>query len=182
MDFSNVPPVSARLCLRAAALTRATGIAFLVANTAIWLVPQWSEFAARMAANLRTEPITLTPAVRLLGLGITSLNVAALLWSLWTARTLFLRFAAGDVFRSQTGILLRRFGLALLVYAGLSPVTGAIVCLVVTMGNPAGQVREVGLALSDETVVLAVVGILLLVMGSVFAEAVRIAEENRQII
>jgi len=182
MNSPSVPAVNARLCRRAAALALAAGLAFLLANTAIWLVPQWTEFAARMAANLRTEPITITPEVRLLGLGITSLNVAAFLWSLWTARALFLRLAAGDVFRSRTGILLRRFGLALLVYAGLTPVTGAIVCFLVTMGNPAGQAREIGLGLNDETVVLAIVGTLLLVMGSVFAEAVRIAEENRQII
>jgi hypothetical protein len=181
MKAASIPPVSARLCRRAAALALASAVAFLVANTALWVVPQWSEFGARAQANLQTEPITLTPLVRSLGLGLSSAYVGVIAWALWTARRLFLRLAAGDVFRTETGTLLRRFGLALLLYAGLMPFVTMAMCWIVTMNNPPGQ-KLLRLGVSDQNVVLALVGTLILVIGSVLADAVRIADENRQII
>ena len=181
MKPPGVPPVSARLCRRAAALAFVSAVLFLLANTALWLVPQWTEFGARSQSNLQAEPITLTAPVRWLGLGLSSLYVAVLAWALLTARRLFLRLAAGDVFRLETGTLLRRFGLALLLYAGLMPFFTTAMCWIVTMGNEPGQ-RLLRFGISDQNAVLALVGILVLVLGSVLAEAVQIADENRQII
>ncbi len=181
MKRQSIPPINTRLCHRAGALALASAVAFLLVNVAIWVVPQWSEFAARSQANLYTEPITLTPLARALGLALSSLYLGVLVWALWTARKLFARLAAGDVFQPETGMLLRRFGLTLLIYAGLSPVATTAMGLIVTMQNAPGQ-RVLKLGVSDHEIVLALVGTLILVIGSVLADAVRIADENRQIV
>jgi len=181
MNANSIPPLNTRLCRRAGVLALASGTVFLLVNTALWLVPRWSELAARSQANLRTEPITLSPLVRSLGLGLSTVYLGVLLWALWTARRLFVRLAAGDVFRTETGTLLRRFGLALLMYAGLGPLVGAAMSWIVTMQNEPPN-RRLQLGVSDQDIVLALVGTLIVVIGSVLADAVRIADENRQIV
>lgn len=181
MKSTVVPPVNVRLCRRAGALALASAIAFLLGNAALWLTPQWTELAARMQAELTTEPVTITAGVRSLGLGLSSAGLALLAWGLLSARGMFLRLADGDAFREESAALLRRFGLALLCYAGFLPVETALMGWIVTMHNPPGQ-TIVRLGISDEHVVLALVGTLILVLGSVLADAARLAEENRQIV
>ncbi len=181
MQAQGIPPVNARLCRRAGALAVVSAGAFILANTALWLVPQLTEFGARTEAFLQTEPVTITALVRTLGFGLSSLYSGVLAWALWTARKLFLRLAAGDVFQIETGTLLRRLGLALLVYAGLTPFFRMAICWIVTMQNAPGQ-KVLRFGVSDQDVVMALVGMLVLVIGSVLADAVRIADENRQIV
>lgn len=181
MAINRVPPLNARLCRRAGTLAVATAIAFIVISAGLWLVPASAEFVARGQAKLQTEPITLTLAVRLIALGASTLHLAVLSWGLWTMRTLLYRLAAGQVFEPATGVLLRRFGIALLSYAGLIPLVACLTVRLVTMYNPPGS-RLFIFGIGDQEVILALVGTLILVLGSVLAEAARIAEDNRQII
>ena len=181
MNPDQIPPLNASVCRRAGALAALGGIAFLVVNAALWLVPAWTDFAARAQGNLQTETITLTPLVRGLGLGLSTVYLAVLARGLWIVRTLFTRLAVGRVFEPETGVLLRRFGKALLLYAALTPIVTALMALLVTMNNPAGE-RYLKFGVSDHEIVLALVGTLILVIGSVMADAARIADDNRQII
>jgi Protein of unknown function (DUF2975) len=176
-----VPPLNSRLCRRLAVFSAASAIGILLVNATLWLVPDWAPLAARGMANLQTEPITLTSTVRGIGLACSTLYLAVLAWGLWVARSLFKRLADGLVFEPETGVLLRRFGIALIVFSALSPFLGAFMTRLVTMGNPPGQ-RLFSFGVSSDDIVLVIVGTLILATGSVMAEAARMAEDNRQII
>jgi ABC-type Fe3+ transport system permease subunit len=119
--------------------------------------------------------------VRCIGLACSTLYFSVLVRGLWVARSLFKRLADGMVFEPETGVLLRRFGIALVVYAALTPFVGTLMAWLVTMLNPPGE-RLLRFAISDHEIVLAIVGTLILTTGSVMADAARMAEESRQII
>jgi hypothetical protein len=181
MKANRIPPVNTRLCRGAAALAAASVIAFIAGNAARWLVPEWTEAAAREASNVQTEQVFITPLVRWVGLGVTTLYLGVLAWGLLSMRTLFKRLAAGEVFVAETGVLLRRFGTALLVYAALTPVAKAGLSVLVTR-DPAGGGALLTVGISEHEITVALIGALILVFGSVMADATRIADENREII
>lgn len=180
MPDKPVPPLNSRLCRRIAFFSAASGAAFLLINAILWLVPDLTPIVARGEGALYDGAITLTPKVRWLGLLCSTLYLAVLVRALWIARTLFKRLADGLVFEPQTGMRLRGFGIALVVYAGLTPFFHALMGWLVTMCNTTG--RAITLGLSDDEVILAIVGALILTTGSVMAEAARLAEDNGQII
>jgi hypothetical protein len=98
-----VPPLNPVMCRRLAILSAVSGAAFLIVNAILWAVPAWAPIVARGTANLSTEPITLTPVVRLIGFALSTLYVCVLVYGLWTARLLFQRLAAGGVFDRRRG-------------------------------------------------------------------------------
>jgi hypothetical protein len=173
--------VNTRLCRSAGVLTTASAVAFIAVNAALWLVPDWTEMAAREASNVWTEQIFITPAVRWLGLGLTTLYLGVLVWGLLSMRTLFQRLAAGAVFVPETGVLLRRFGKALLAYAALTPAVRAAVSVLVTRDPVAGG-ATLKVGISEQEITVALIGALILVFGSVMADATRIADDNREIV
>jgi Protein of unknown function (DUF2975) len=175
------PPVNYRLCRRLAVFSAASAVGILLVNAALWLVPQWAPMAARGMADLQTESITLTPTVIALGLTCSTLYLAVLSWGLWVAHSVFKRLANGLIFEPETGALLRRFGIALVVFAVLSPFITALMGKLVTMGNAPGE-RFVRLGFSSDDIVLIIVGTLIITTGSVMTEATRLAEENKQIV
>ena len=80
---------------------------------------------------------------------------------------------AGEAFVAQTGVLLRRFGIALLIYAGLTPVVRSAIAALVTH-DPARHELVLSVGISSDEVVVALIGALILVFGSVMADATRI--------
>lgn len=181
MTQKPIPPVNSRLCRRLGRFSGATAAVILLVNAALWLVPDWVAFAARQMAGLQTEPITLTPMIIAICLLCSTLYLAVLAWGLWVASSIFKRLADGLIFEPQTGTLLRRFGISLIVFSALSPLIGALITRLVTMENVTGE-RLLKLGVSSDDIVLIIVGTLILTTGSVMAEAARMAEENRQII
>ena len=80
----------------------------------------------------------------------------------------------GDVFRwPRQAIATRAAALATLLATGMA--------WLITMLNGPGK-RLVRFGLTDQEIVLAIVGMIIRTTGSVMAEATRIAEENRQIV
>jgi hypothetical protein len=181
MTQKPVPPLNSRLCRRLATLSVTVGAGILLVNAILWLVPDWTSFVARQMANLQCEPITLTSGVPWIGLGCSTFYLAVLTRALIVAHSIFARLADGLVFEPQTGVMLRRFGLTLVIYAALTPLFGTLMTWLVTMHNGPGE-RILRFGISEYEIVLAVVGTLVLTTGSVMAEATRMAEENRQIV
>jgi hypothetical protein len=173
--------VNKRLCRGAAALAGVTAIAFIAGNVAMWLVPEWTEMVARDASNMQTQRIFITPLVRWVGLGVTTLYLGVLAWGLLSMRTLFQRLAVGEVFVAETGVLLRRFGKALLAYAALTPVVRSAMALLVTH-DPVAHEALLSFGIDDYEIIVALIGVLILAFGSVMADATRIADESREII
>jgi hypothetical protein len=176
-----IPPVNSRLCRRVGTVAALSGIAFLCVNAIMWMVPEMAPYAARGGANLQDDPITLTPVIRAIGLVGSTLHLSILAWGLFVARALLRRLADGRVFEPETGVLLRRFGMSLVVYAALQPPVATGMAWLITMLNEPGK-RLLRFGLTDHEIVLAIIGVLILTTGSVMAEAARIAEENRQIV
>jgi hypothetical protein len=176
-----IPPVNSRLCRRLAVCAAVAAAGFPVLNAILWLVPEWAPIAAREQAHLQIEPITLTSAVRWIGLACSTLYLSVLVGGLWIARSLFRRLAEGLVFEPETGVLLRRFGLTLLIYAGITPPFGALMSWLVTHLNAPGK-RLLTFGISDQEVLFAIIGTLIVTTGSVMAEAARMADDSRQII
>jgi hypothetical protein len=176
-----IPPVNSRLCRRLSIFAVCSGAGILIVNTILWLVPAWAPFIARAMADLQCEPITLIPMVIWIGLSTSMLYLGVLVRGLWVAHLVFRRLADGLVFESETGVLLRRFGLTLVLYAILTPFVGSFMTWLVTLHNVEGE-RILRFGISEYEIVLAIVGTLILTTGSVMAEATRMAEDNRQII
>ena len=176
-----IPPLNPRLCRRVGAVAALSGIAFLTINAIMWLVPEMAPHAARAMANLQDDPITLTPALKAIGLIGSTLYLGVLVRGLFFARSLLRRLADGLVFEPQTGTLLRRFGMSLVIYAAATPIVATGMAWLITMLNGPGK-RLLRFGLTDKEMVLAIIGMIILATGSVMAEATRIAEENRQIV
>jgi hypothetical protein len=184
MSGLQAPPLNFLHCRVLAALAAACSATFLIvviAQAVMWWVPDWAPTVARVMSDLQDQPITLTPWVRVLGLLCSTLYLSILVWGSWLVHLLFKRLARGSVFEPETGILLRRIGVALLIYAGLTPVMNTAMPLLVTFQNKHGE-GLLRIGFSNHELTLAIVGALVLVMGSVMAEAARMADENRQIV
>jgi hypothetical protein len=181
MSPNRIPPVNKRLCRAGSTLAGTTALFLIVGNAVLWLVPQWAEVAARNSANLWTEKLFITPFVQWIGFGIGTLHLCVLVWGLLSMRTLFRLLAGGEAFVAQTGFLLRRFGIALLAYAALMPIVRSAITALVTH-DPVKHELVVSVGISSDEVVLALISALIIVFGSVMADATRIAEENREII
>lgn len=181
MEATSIPPVNKRLCRSGAALAGLTAVVFVVGNVAMWLVPEGAEYAARSASDMRTQQIFITPLVQWVGLCVTTLHLCVLAWGLLSMRTLFKLLAVGKVFVAETGVLLRRFGTALLIYAALTPFVRSAMAPLVTH-DPVKHELFLSFGIDEYEIVVALVGALILVFGSVMADATRIAEENREIV
>ena len=181
MSARSIPPVNKRLCRAAAALAGVTAIAFIAGNAAMWLVPEQTEIAARNVSHMQTQQLFITPFVRWVGLGVTTLYLCVLAWGLLSMRTLFRRLAAEEVFVAETGVLLRRFGKALLVYAALTPVVRSAIGFLATR-NPVAHEALLSIGIEECEVIVALIGVLILAFGSVMADATRIVDESREII
>jgi hypothetical protein len=153
----------------------------LAANAVMWLVPEFAADAARSQSSLGTAPITLTLGARAAALVVSFAYVGLMALALWTVAGLFAAFAAGAIFVPETGKRLRRLGVLLLAFAVLSPFVRAVIGLIVTIGNEAGQ-RMIALSISSQDVIVALIAALLIVLGHIMAEAALIAEDNRQIV
>ncbi len=174
----------ARLLRMSTWLSHAAKVAALVllaANAAMWIVPEFAADAVRSQSAIGNAPVTLTLGARAAALVVSTVYVGLMALALWTVARLFASFAAGAIFVPETGARLRRLGILLLLFAALSPFFRAIVGVIVTIGNEAGQ-RVLAFSISSQDIIVALVAALLVVLGHIMAEAALIADDNRQIV
>jgi len=107
------------------------------------------------------------------------LPTIALIWGLNQLRLLFAGFAEGRIFSADHATHLLRFGKALLVYAIARPIVGMATSTIRTIGED--QLATTFNISSDDAQV-ALVGFFFYVLGWVFREGARLAEENAQIV
>lgn len=101
-----------------------------------------------------------------------------MLYALAQMRALFALYRRGEVLTDTCARHIGRAGAALGVLAALQVVVHPLQVLVLTADNPPGG-RQLSIALTGETLWLAMAAGLLVVIGRAMAEAARIAEENR---
>jgi hypothetical protein len=148
---------------------------------AMWMDPDYSIEVARQNSSAGESLMTLSLQARAVSALILCAHLGLLCWALWTAKGLFENFARGQVLEAKTGEDLRLIGGLIAAYALLTPLKGSLISIAVTMGNPPGQ-RMLAVALGTDELILGVLGVLILVLGHVMAEAARIADDNRQIV
>lgn len=171
-----------RRCRRLGVFAAVVAGSILVLDPVMWFLPGLAADTARGWGGLSDDQtITLTAGVLWTSFALSLLCLVIPARGLLVVRGLCNRLAAGKVFEPETGLLLRRFGVTLLIYACVSPFFASAIGFLVTVHNPPGS-RILTFALTGEEALNAVIGLLILLMGSILAEAARLAEENRQIV
>ena len=100
---------------------------------------------------------------------------------LFGAFRMFRALEAGTVFSIRTVKALRFLGLMVLIEALFRTLFGSLLILLMTHDAEDGQ-RTLSIALDSNQLIAILVGIIFLVIGHVFTQAVHISDENRQII
>ncbi len=145
-----------------------------------WSDPQLLHHALGEMAGIAL-PGELTP-LAYWGSFLTSwLPMGLALGTLWLTRSLFLGYARGEIFTTAAARRLGGIGCLLLLTVGAGAVARTLTVLALTWENPPGQ-RQLAVSLSSNDLGLTILGLLLMVVGWVLAEAARIADENRQFV
>lgn len=121
--------------------------------------------------------IVVDDRARSLGAAVSLLPIGVGLYALWQLWRLFAEYGAGRVFGREAQSRLKRFAWALLAAALLAPLVRAVMSVVLTLGNPAGQ-RQLVIGLSWDDYLAVLLAAVLIAIATVMAEAVRVAEEN----
>lgn len=103
--------------------------------------------------------------------------LAALLWVLWQMRALLDCYRRGEVLTDRAAMHILRVGQGLGLLAGLRLLSSTALVLIVTHDNPPGQ-RMLSIAISSDTVGLALASGLLILIGWAMRQAAEVAQEN----
>ncbi|MEM9029723.1 MAG: DUF2975 domain-containing protein [Pseudomonadota bacterium] len=155
-------------------------VVIVAAVAGYWLFAPWANiFAAAGLADASRYPVA--ESTRVIGLGLSLLPVAIIVWGLMQARTCFRAFAAGDVFSAAAAEGLRGFSVGVLVSSLLSPFVKAALTVLLTWNGAPGT-RTLAFSLGSDTIIAVFFGATVLVMAWVMSEAVAMADENKQIV
>ncbi|WP_432448220.1 DUF2975 domain-containing protein [Aliiroseovarius marinus] len=111
-------------------------------------------------------------------IGLGALPIAASLWALWHISCLFACFRSGHILTIVATRHVRRIGQALLLQAVAALLTVPPITMLMTLHNPEGH-RQVAVGVGSNELWLVVSGVLLIVIGAAFSQAVEIDQENR---
>lgn len=100
---------------------------------------------------------------------------------LFGAFRMFAALEAGTVFSIRTVKALRFLGLMVLVEAVFRTLFGSLLILLMTYDAADGQ-RTLSIGINSNQLFAILVGIIFLIIGHVFTQAVHISDENRQIV
>lgn len=112
---------------------------------------------------------------------LTALVSAPTYWGLFALRRFLKACCAEDYLSVQNSRYLKRFAFGLIGTALLSPISGAVLSVLLTMHNPPGK-KMLAIGISSNQIILAAVGGLLFVLANLLKRASLIADENAQII
>ncbi|MEM9669228.1 MAG: DUF2975 domain-containing protein [Pseudomonadota bacterium] len=115
----------------------------------------------------------------LLGLAFVAWSPALLV--LFAAFRLFHTLSKGDAFSEQVHRAIRFLGAMVMVNGLIGLVIRSAFTLALTYDNPAGT-KELSIAFGSGQINYLLVGTLILILGHIFLQAVRISDENRQIV
>lgn len=156
----------------------------------LWLLPcllvvVWF-YADQIAAKNGFVPATaisfpLAVSTKCFMILLTALVSAPTYWGLFALRRFLKACCAEDYLSVQNSRYLKRFAFGLIGTALLSPISGAVLSVLLTMHNPPGK-KMLAIGISSNQIMLAAVGGLLFVLANLLKRASLIADENAQII
>jgi hypothetical protein len=165
-----------RIARLARLLVLAGGALFTLNAVATWLFPDYAVhiIKSQTAAGI-VGPLTTGTRVMLVLWDLPSL--AVILMALLRLWQLFGEYLQARVFSARALTSLRGFARWVLAAAFLSPVYRAVLSVLATLQNGPGK-RELTINLSSDDYLMLLIGVVLLAISSVMAEAARIAEDN----
>lgn len=159
------------------------GLILSIVGSTIWVAFNPEIVIAELAremANLDVPRDISTLKRILIGL-LTVPAMAVWLMILLNLHRLFANFAREQVFQAQTVAAVRRAGFWLMVLMVVQFLASVASSIVLTYDFPAGQ-RMVAITLTSQHFILLSLGFVLLLMGVAMDEALRLDDENRQIV
>ena len=158
------------------ALVLAGTALFLVNALATWFIPDYAVNVIKRIGHAGViGPLTTTTRMLYALWDIPSLAVIlAALWRLWQ---LFGEYLQSRIFSARALASLRSFARWTLAAAFFSPFHRAVMSVLVTLQNGPGK-RELTLDLTSDDFMTLLLGVVILAISSVMAEAARIAEDN----
>ena len=179
LRLDGLPPALQARLRRMALFVRlliAVGAVLLLAGFLwIWVVPGHAHSQVKEAADIDIDQMALHT------------QVAGALWSLlptgiWLLALhrlwrLFGEYARGQVFSRRALLSLRGFARCALATAFASPLYGAVLSVIVTFDRKPGT-RVLNLSFSSNDYTMLLLGVVLLTIATVMAEAARVAEDN----
>ncbi len=158
------------------ALVLAGAALFLGNSLGTWLFP---DYAARIIQS-QTQVVVLGPltaTTRVLCVLWDLPSLAVILMALLRLWQLFGEYLRSRIFSARALASLRSFARWTLAAAFLAPVYRAVLSVLVTLQNGPGR-RELELNLGSNDFMTLLLGVVVLAISSVMAEAARIAEDN----
>lgn len=112
---------------------------------------------------------------------LTAIMISPAYWGLFSLRRFLAACCGEDYLTLQNSRYLKRFAFGLIGSALLSPITGAVLSVLLTLHRPPGQ-KMLAINVSSNQIILIAVGGLLFVLANLLKRASLIAEENAQIV
>lgn len=135
----------------------------------------------RQAGLPDTPASALDMLTRALGFAISMVPLGALIYGLLSARRCFAAFAVGEIFSNTPIKWLKTFSIAVAASALLKPLAGAALSVLLSSRNPAGQ-KMLALNVGSDTLIALIFAGTVAVIAWVMAEALDIADENKQFV
>lgn len=158
------------------ALVLAGALLFALNALSTWLFPDYAAHVIASVAHVRIlGPMTARTRVLYVLWDLPSL--AIILMALFRLWQLFGEYLHSRIFGARALASLRSFARWVLVAAFASPIYRAVLSVLVTLQNGPGK-RELTLDLSSDDYLTLLLGVVVLAISSVMAEAARIAEDN----
>ena len=165
-----------RIARFARGLILAGGALFLLNSVATWLLPDYAVRIITSAVDVKVIG-PLTPATRVAFVLWDIPSLAVILIALFRLWQLFGEYLHSRIFSARALTSLRGFARWTLVAAFWSPVYRAVLSVIVTWQNGPGK-RQFTIDLTSDDYLVLLLGVVLLAISSVMAEAARIAEDN----
>ncbi|WP_224816809.1 DUF2975 domain-containing protein [Hasllibacter sp. MH4015] len=123
-------------------------------------------------------PDVIPPAIVLTVRAIQVIGFAITLYILWQMRVLFGLYKSGEILSTRCAAVILRCGQALVTIGIFGVLSNTVIVLLLTLANETGD-RTLAVQLSGGNAGFFLGGGLIVVIGWVMGEAVRIADENR---
>ena len=165
-----------RIARFARGLVLAGAALFIVNAVCTWIFP---DYAVRIITSvIEVKHIgPLTNSTRVMYLLWDVLSLAVILAALFKLWQLFGEYLHSRIFSQRALTSLRGFARWVLVGAFLQPLYRAVLSVIVTWQNGPGK-RELTINFSSDDYLVLLLGVVILAISSVMAEATRIAEDN----
>lgn len=161
------------------AVCTATLVGLPILIVVLWLTLDLESLGHQVPAVYAYGP--LTPTERAVAIALTVAPLSVALFAVWNLRRLFSLYATGRIFTRENVRCFRNMGWALIVIVPVEVVYRAALSVALSMDNPPGE-RFFAIELSSNNLGILLIGAVVLVVSWVMAEAVRVQEENAQIV